>query len=429
MRPLAGREEFHASERRVRGTRGVARAGVRSQERSRLPEARARQEAVLEAVPGHRLELAVPQTVGERRAKVLVGEIDARHAFVVRGQGHRDSGFEVHRERVPDIEDHVVAGEAHLDEDAAFTHVRQELQRAVFVGDVDPMSDPAGVSQLHCLTDVEAQVLRRHEAERQLTRMHGDVDPGRCGDEEVQHLHVLGVTSQRNGGVLRRDEVDAHNARVRAGELDRKRELGEYLFQRRVPRRRLQVPDRHSAARGRTFSVALHRLPAFRFHLLELTLSLGNELTEPCIGGEESAVRRCIVRSQTDLAAELTNGNILHRDHQLDIEGPLIDGSCCDLCDRVADPEPGNRPECTEGRKELVVTGASRQGQVTGGHLTQGPASRHPPGRSSPLGARASWCAIIRPILRHADSCLVAPRFLDRTRLVLDVTAAGPEVD
>jgi hypothetical protein len=290
MRPLAGREEFHASERRVRGTRGVARAGVRSQERSRLPEARARQEAVLEAVPGHRLELAVPQTVGERRAKVLVGEIDARHAFVVRGQGHRDSGFEVHRERVPDIEDHVVAGEAHLDEDAAFTHVRQELQRAVFVGDVDPMSDPAGVSQLHCLTDVEAQVLRRHEAERQLTRMHGDVDPGRCGDEEVQHLHVLGVTSQRNGGVLRRDEVDAHNARVRAGELDRKRELGEYLFQRRVPRRRLQVPDRHSAARGRTLlrrtpSPACFPFPFARAHVVPRQRAYGALHRRRGVGG------------------------------------------------------------------------------------------------------------------------------------------------
>ena len=79
----------------------------------RGPQARTRQEAVLEAGARKRLHVGVVKAIGLDGADKFVGEVDAGNAFVVGGESDRDMKFFVDRKRVfvtADAKDNVVAG-------------------------------------------------------------------------------------------------------------------------------------------------------------------------------------------------------------------------------------------------------------------------------------------------------------------------------
>ena len=64
---------------------------------ARIPEARARQEAVFEAGADHLLEVGVAECVGFDGADVFVRQVDARDAFIIRGEGDGNAKLAVNR--------------------------------------------------------------------------------------------------------------------------------------------------------------------------------------------------------------------------------------------------------------------------------------------------------------------------------------------
>ena len=120
------------------------------------------------------LKIAVAQPLLGHRAQIFIGHIAARKALVVGGEDERNSRLAVKRQRMIAAfhpEYHRVAGQIDLNRDAPFRHGFQKRGGIGLISDINAVPDPAGPRDHHRLLDMKRQIARRHQPQRDLSRM------------------------------------------------------------------------------------------------------------------------------------------------------------------------------------------------------------------------------------------------------------------
>ena len=164
-----------------------------------------------------------------------MGQVDARNAFIVRGQGNRNVIFQVRPDGMPVAryaQDGFAAGQVDLDQDALFGHPLHELRCLRVVKYIGAVTDAPGAGNFQRGPDMPTQVFGGHQAHLHFTGMQGDTVfcRGKVFCQAADHFHLPAVVSQGDRVIFRRDEVQPHVARVFLDEVVGQQGLGQYLF-------------------------------------------------------------------------------------------------------------------------------------------------------------------------------------------------------
>src|SRR3981189_1719021 len=95
------------------------------------------------------------------------------------------------------------------------------------------MTDAFGVTEIDCLTDVEAEAVGGYEAGSEFTGVKTDVHCGINAVEIVEHQHMPVILGQGQVGVFGLNEVEADDAGVLRRDLKGEKSLGEDLLRRK----------------------------------------------------------------------------------------------------------------------------------------------------------------------------------------------------